>query len=131
MIVNKFSGYKFFKKFKSYLKKNPTSIFLIDPNLKLSKNNRILIKNLGFKNQSINLKGKDTMRVYDLLKVLSEILGYKEEEIEFKTYEHPDHYVRTPYSYEPKLGRNYTPNLNIDMGQGLLELIQEVQKKFL
>jgi exopolysaccharide biosynthesis WecB/TagA/CpsF family protein len=52
--VNKFSGYKFFKKFKSYLKKNPTSIFLIDPNLKLSKNNRILIKNLGFKNQSIN-----------------------------------------------------------------------------
>ena len=87
--------------------------------------------NDSFKNQSINLKGKDTMRVYDLLKVLSEILGYKEEEIEFKTYEHPDHYVRTPYSYEPKLGRNYTPNLNIDMGQGLLELIQEVQKKFL
>jgi UDP-glucose 4-epimerase len=87
--------------------------------------------NDSFKNQSINLKGKDTMRVYDLLKVLSEILGYKEKEIEFKTHEHPDHYVRTPYSYEPKLGRNYTPNLNIDMGQGLLQLIQEVQKKFL
>ena len=76
--VNKFSGYKFFKKLKLFLKKKPTSIFLIDPNYKLSKNNGILIKNLGFKKKNINqyvapiYNTKNLKDIY-LLKTLNKI----------------------------------------------------------
>ena len=38
------------------------------------------------------------------------------------------HYVRTPYAYQPKLGRKYVSPMHIDLGQGLLQLIDEVQK---
>ena len=41
--------------------------------------------------------------------------------------EYTGHYVRTPYAHQPKLGRKYTPPLHVDLGQGLLQLIEEVQ----
>ena len=48
--VNKFSGYKFLNLFFKYLKKNKKKkVLCIDPNLKLSKSNRYLIKRLGVK----------------------------------------------------------------------------------
>ena len=48
--VSKFSGYKFLNLFFDYLRKNKKkSIFCIDPNLKFSKSNRNLFKNLGLK----------------------------------------------------------------------------------
>jgi UDP-glucose 4-epimerase len=37
--------------------------------------------------------------------------------------------VRTPYAYQPKLGRKYTPPLHVDLGQGLLELIADIQRR--
>ena len=52
---HRFSGYTFFKFFLKYLstKKN-TSIFLIDPKIKFSNNNKKLIKNTGVKFKNIN-----------------------------------------------------------------------------
>ena len=48
--VYKFSGYKFLNLFFEYLKKNrEKSIFCIDPNIKFSKSNKNLFKNLGIK----------------------------------------------------------------------------------
>ncbi len=82
-----------------------------------------------FKNQSINLVGNNTMRVDDLLKMLSEIMGYKSK-VKFQKSKHPDHYIRTPYAYQSKLGRNYSPSMHIDLGQGLLQLIEEVKNKY-
>jgi len=86
------------------------------------------IKN-DFKNQSINLVGNNNMRVDDLLKMLSEILGYKGK-VKFQKSKHPDHYTRTPYSYQSKLGRNYSPSMHVDLGQGLLQLISEIKSKY-
>ena len=45
----------------------------------------------------------------------------------FVPAEHVGH-TWTPYSYQPKLGRKYTPPLHVDLGQGLLQLIEEVNK---
>ena len=56
------------------------------------------------------------------------ILDYKDDEIEFKQIDNPDHYIRTPYSYESNLGKTYSPEKHIDLGQGLLQLIEEVKK---
>ena len=80
-----------------------------------------------FRNQHVVLTGQEPMRVYDLLKMLAEILG-KPNSVEFVEADYEGHYVRTPYAYQPKLGRKYVPPMHIDLGQGLLQLIEEVQK---
>ena len=82
--------------------------------------------NEDFRNQSVVLTGQEPMRVLDLLEMLAEILGLKNP-VEFISGEQPGHYVRTPYAYEPKLGRKYAPPMHVDLGQGLLQLIDVVR----
>lgn len=80
-----------------------------------------------FRNQHVVLTGQEPMRVVDLLKMLAEILGMPQA-VEFMESEHAGHYIRTPYAYQTRLGRKYTPPLHVDLGQGLLELIGDIQK---
>tara|TARA_Y100000588_G_scaffold181458_1_gene195217 strand:- start:959 stop:1843 length:885 start_codon:yes stop_codon:yes gene_type:complete len=80
-----------------------------------------------FRNQSIVLTGQESMRVADLLKMLAEILGFSES-VEFVGEEYPGHYIRTPYAYLPKLGRKYVAPCHVDLGQGLIQLIDEVRR---
>ncbi len=80
-----------------------------------------------FCNKHVVLTGQEPMRVMDLLKMLAEILGIPQQ-VEFINSEHPGHYIRTPYAYQPKLGRKYVPPLHVDLGQGLLDLIMDIQK---
>lgn len=82
--------------------------------------------NDDFRNQSVVLTGQEPMRVRDLLEMLAEILGLKNA-VEFIPGEQPGHYVRTPYAYQPKLGRKYAPPMHVDLGQGLLQLIDVVR----
>jgi len=79
-----------------------------------------------FRNQSVVLTGQEPMRVMDLLKMIAEILGIPDS-VEFIEGSQPGHYVRTPYAYEPKLGRKYMPPMHVDLGQGLLQLIGEIR----
>lgn len=79
-----------------------------------------------FRNQSVVLTGQEPMRVLDLLKMLAEILGIPDA-VEFIEGDYAGHYVRTPYAYQPKLGRKYVPPLHVDLGQGLLQLIDEIR----
>lgn len=80
-----------------------------------------------FRNQHVVLTGQEPMRVMDLLKMLAEILGMPQA-VEFIESDYAGHYIRTPYAYQTRLGRKYVPPLHVDLGQGLLELIGEVQK---
>jgi UDP-glucose 4-epimerase len=80
-----------------------------------------------FCNQSVVLTGQEPMRVLDLLKMLAEMLGMPEDSVEFVAGNQPGHYVRTPYAYQPQLGRKYVPPLHVDLGQGLLQLIDDVR----
>jgi UDP-glucose 4-epimerase len=79
-----------------------------------------------FRNESVVLTGHQSMRVLDLMKMLAEILGMPDA-VNFRDEQYAGHYVRTPYAYQPKLGRKYAPPLHIDLGQGLLELIEDVR----
>ncbi len=81
-----------------------------------------------FRNQHVVLTGQEPMRVMDLLKMLAEIMGMPQS-VEFIETKKDGHYVRTPYSYQTRLGRKYVPPMHVDLGQGLLELIAEVHKK--
>jgi len=80
-----------------------------------------------FINQSIVLTGQEPMRVEDMLKMLAEILGISQDSIEFIKGDHTGHYIRTPYAYQPKLGKKYIPPIHVDLGQGLLQMINELQ----
>jgi UDP-glucose 4-epimerase len=73
------------------------------------------------------LTGQEPMRVQDLLEMLAEILGF--DGVQFVSGEQPGHYVRTPYAYQPKLGRKYVPPMHVDLGQGLLQLINEIHSR--
>jgi UDP-glucose 4-epimerase len=79
-----------------------------------------------FRNQHVVLTGQEPMRVMDLLKMLAEILSLPKD-VEFVESDSVGHYVRTPYAYQPRLGRKYLPPLHVDLGQGLLELIGEIR----
>ena len=78
-----------------------------------------------FKNESVVLTGQEPMRVIDMLKMLAEILGMSEDKVSFINNDYVGHYVRTPYSYQPKLGRKFIPPMHVDLGQGLLQVIDE------
>lgn len=84
--------------------------------------------NKEFCNQSVVLTGQEPMRVVDMLEMLAEILGMKNS-VEFIASEQVGHYVRTPYAYQPKLGRKYVPPMHVDLGQGLLQLIEIVRSE--
>jgi len=77
----------------------------------------------SFKNEIIVLTGKESLLVKDVLFIIAEILNLDESNIEFEEGEYKGHYTRTPYSYKTKLGKKYNPEFSIDLGQGLLDLI--------
>ena len=86
----------------------------------------ISILDESFKNESIILTGQEPMRVGDLLKIIAEILNFTDDSVEFLEGEYSGHYVRTPYAYQPKLGRKYIPSTHVDLGQGLLQVITDL-----
>jgi UDP-glucose 4-epimerase len=81
-----------------------------------------------FKNENIVLTGQEPMKVIEMLKMLSEILNIDENNIEFDESLYKGHYIRTPYSYQPKLGKKYIPPVHVDLGQGLIQVIDEVSR---
>jgi UDP-glucose 4-epimerase len=79
-----------------------------------------------FKNQSVVLTGQQSIKVKDLLLMISEILGSKEG-VDFIEGDYEGHYTRTPYAYQPKLGRVYNLPTHIDLGEGLVELMEAIR----
>ena len=79
-----------------------------------------------FINESVVLTGQEPMKVIDMLKILSEILGFSPKTVKFSEDKYTGHYVRTPYAYQPKLGKKYIPPIHVDLGQGLLQVIDDI-----
>ena len=78
------------------------------------------------KNQHIIITGHHQMKARDFLYTIKEILDNKVE-IEFnKSNQDSAHYTLTPYSFIPKIGYKLTTNRYFDMGQGLLECMNEI-----
>jgi UDP-glucose 4-epimerase len=81
-----------------------------------------------FANQHLVLTGQYPMRIRDLFTMFSEILGHDVtvEYVEAQEGEPNGHYAVTPYAYHPRVGRKLTTNLNVDMGQGILQILEEI-----
>ena len=66
-----------------------------------------------------------------LMDVLAEkgIEHEKKLELEFNTRTDKDHYEVTPYSYSPKLGFKYSPEIHTDFGQGILQMLDTISNE--
>jgi UDP-glucose 4-epimerase len=81
----------------------------------------------SFANQNVIITGHISTKIKDLMIVIKEILG-GEVAIEFLNKGSDTHYEMTPYSFSPRLGRKYISNCYIDMGQGIIQCIEDVYK---
>ena len=88
----------------------------------------ILDKDKEYLNEYITITGHQSMRVGDLLKMIKAIIG-EDIKIEYNTNVAGAHYEITPYNFTPKLGRKYSPELHIDLGQGLLQIMELIQNQ--
>ena len=76
-----------------------------------------------YKSAILHLTGRERMTTGDMLEMLREIFK-NEVEISLGQDNITGHYMQTPYNYTPRLGRKMTRNTYIDLGLGLLDVIQ-------
>lgn len=82
-----------------------------------------------YANRSLILTGVQSLTSKELLTIINEILGGKLN-IEYKPEERDSvHYSITPYRFTPKMANKMIPEEFIDIGQGILEMIEEVYLK--
>src|SRR3989338_5623018 len=81
-----------------------------------------------FVNENVILTGHHPIKSKDLLIMINEIYGGKVK-IEFMKKQFDAHYEITPYSFSPKIGRKYVSTYYLDMGQGLLQCLEEIYRK--
>ncbi|MBF0240370.1 MAG: NAD(P)-dependent oxidoreductase [SAR324 cluster bacterium] len=76
-----------------------------------------------FYNQHMIITGTQQIPVSQLFSIIEEIIG---ERLQIEFMEGGlGHYEVTPYSFIPKMGKKFSPSLYVDLGQGLLRIIEE------
>jgi len=87
-----------------------------------------IIEDAQYENEHIILTGIEKHKRIELLTMISEIMKnkLKIEQIEDNNF---GHYKITPYSFHPTVAKKLVANPYIDLGQGLLECIQEIHKE--
>jgi len=81
----------------------------------------------AFENESISLTGRERMTTREMLEMINEIMGGGIT-LNFQTDNHEGHYVQTPYSYTPRLGKKMARETYIDLGLGLLDCLHDLDK---
>ncbi len=79
-------------------------------------------------NNYVLLTGTQTLYYKELLTMISEILN-NEITITFQKNNRDSHYTITPYSFQPKSAKKLISNPFTDLGQGLIELLQEISNE--
>jgi UDP-glucose 4-epimerase len=81
-----------------------------------------------YNNQNIILTGNTAIEYSDLLNMIKEMMHNKIK-INYGPRKSETHYKLTPYSFNPRLGRKLINNPHIDLGQGILNVINEIHQK--
>ena len=91
---------------------------------------RITVRTLdpAYIKRHLLITGQERMRVKDVAEMIAEILPEKIA-LEFADGEPEGHYHLTPYTFAPRLGHKLVPSDYIDIGQGLLDCIQEAWER--
>ncbi|HTJ45664.1 MAG TPA: NAD(P)-dependent oxidoreductase [Kofleriaceae bacterium] len=80
-----------------------------------------------FEGKHVLLTGPSALRAGDLFTMFEEILG-RPVAVDYRKAEGPGsgHYSVTPYAFTPKPGRKLVTTHYVDMGQGLLRMVEEI-----
>ena len=77
-----------------------------------------------FRNQHVVLTGQERMRIIEVMTMIKEMLAPNlDVELRFQPAE--GHYAMTPYNFSPSIGRKLASNSYVDMGQGILDCVNE------
>jgi UDP-glucose 4-epimerase len=87
-----------------------------------------------YDNQYVVISSYQQMKIKDLLIMIKEMLGNKIEVEYLPTDAGPYsevHYEVTPYSFNPRIAKKIISEYYLDMGQGILQVLQEIHTKHL
>jgi UDP-glucose 4-epimerase len=77
-------------------------------------------------NQCLTLTGTQVLNSKELLRMIQEIMGGKVKITFSPELRDPEHYEMTPYRFTPRVARKIVPSVFVDIGQGILDLVEEV-----
>lgn len=81
-----------------------------------------------YANQNIILTGHEKMSIGNMLRMIAEMLG-RDIEFNYKPDHSNTHYAITPYKFSPRVGKKMVPALQVDLGEGVLRVIEELYKE--
>jgi UDP-glucose 4-epimerase len=87
-----------------------------------------ILEDIQYENEHIILTGTERLKRIELLTMINEIMQNQLDIIQVSD-NNMGHYKITPYSYHPTVAKKLIANPFIDLGQGLLECIQEIHKE--
>jgi UDP-glucose 4-epimerase len=82
-----------------------------------------------YANSCLTITGTQVLKGRELMSMIQEIMGnsitvdYSSEALDH------DHYILTPYRYTPKTAKKIVPNTFIDIGQGILDVVEEIHNE--
>ncbi|SEN04593.1 UDP-glucose 4-epimerase [Nitrosospira multiformis] len=80
-----------------------------------------------FANRHLILTGQERLHIKDVMTMISEIMPWKVD-LRFDEARAGHHYEVTPYAYQPRIGRKLVLNEHVDLGQGLLDCLQDIHQ---
>ena len=80
-----------------------------------------------YRNQHVMVTGNQQTRIRDLMTMIREMLN-DEVDLEFLDVGKDLHYEITPYNFSPKLAKKIVGNNYIDLGQGILDMLNHLHK---
>ena len=87
-----------------------------------------ILENTQYENEHIILTGIEKLKRIELLTMINEIME-NNLKINQVSNNNMGHYKITPYTFHPTTAKKLVANPYIDLGQGLLECIQEIHKE--
>jgi len=87
-----------------------------------------ILEDRQYENEHIILTGTERLKRIELITMINEIMGNKLK-VRQLLDKNSGHYKITPYSYHPTVAKKLVANPFIDLGQGLLKCIQEINKE--
>lgn len=83
----------------------------------------------SFANACLMLTGTQVLYSTELLETINEVMGSTLEITIDDTNVNKHHYKQTPYRYTPKQGHKIIPEVFVDIGQGILDVVEEVHQE--
>lgn len=80
-----------------------------------------------YANRHLILTGQEKLRIRDIMTMISEMMPWPIK-LNFDEANAVHHYEVTPYAFQPRIGRKLVTNDHVDLGQGLLDCIQEIHQ---